>query len=81
MGIGAATEEVFGDEDVLVSFFYRLLSDGDISPRRLDELISELEEMPAAVRVRVTRPDLARHARSEASRIAAIAGAEIRIGR
>jgi hypothetical protein len=53
----------------LVGFLYLLLFEGDLSPRRLEETLEQLQSMPPAVAIQCNRPDLARYAESAAVRL------------
>lgn len=65
----------------LVTFLYRLLYDGDLSPGRLEEVLEQLEGMPPAIATRFGLPDLGRYAVEGANRLDRLARPPIAVER
>jgi hypothetical protein len=66
---GRSPDGLLVEERPLVSFFYRLMREGDVAPARLEQLLEQLEETPAAVAVRYELAHIARYAADAADRL------------
>lgn len=71
VGVGETLAPLVVEDRPLVGLLYRLLFDGDLAPRRLEEVVEDLENLPAFATVRYGRPDLARYALGIADRVEA----------
>jgi hypothetical protein len=69
------------EERPLAAFLYALMRDGDVAPRRLEQVLGELEQMPPAIAVRFDLEHLARYAAEAASRLERLPRAPIRVTR
>jgi hypothetical protein len=72
---------ILAEANPLVPLFYHLLREGDVSPARLEQLISDLERMPAPLALVYEMPDLARHALDAAARVEALRRGPVPVAR